>query len=185
MARRLRGSFPARGFPSQRRLTAWELGTGGSGATAISSTGSTFIGAALGATVDGLTVIRIRGFWSVRLTLATSSLDGMTGAFAIGLATDAAVTAGVASVPTPITEQASENYLYVQYFEVKGAQAFSSGGAPGTEQFGTYLFFEIDSKAMRKMSSDDALYSIVEVGSTIGTTAIQVHHDSRALVKLP
>ena len=176
-----------RGFPqvrSQRRLTAWSDGTGDTGVTAVSSASATFVGMAFSAVVEGLTLIRQRGYFSVQLTLATAANDGFAGAFGIGIASLAAVTAGVSSVPTPITEQSSENWLYWQAFSVKGQQAFSTGGGPGAEQQGTYLRFEIDSKAMRKLPTDMAIYSIVEVAE-VGTAALLVHHDSRTLLKLP
>ena len=182
MARSHRGSFPVRG---PRRLTAWSSGTGGVTATSFVDTTPAFVGTAIQATIEGLTVIRTRGFFDVRLTLATSANDRMSGAFGIGIASLAAVTAGIASVPTPFTEQAAENWLYWQGFTVAGAQAFSAGGGPGMEQAGTFFRFEIDSRAMRKFAPDQALYAAAEIGAEVGTASCAVFHDSRMLFKLP
>ena len=181
MALRRRGSFPVRG---QRRLTAWNDGTGGTTTTAISGNGSTFVGSAFQAVSEGLTLIRIRGYFDTRLTLATSANDGFHWAFGIGIASLAAVTAGVASVPTPLTEQGSENWLYWMSGVNRGAQAFSAGGGPGMEQAGTFFRFEIDSKAMRKLPTDLSIYAIIEVVEN-GVATMDVMHDSRSLVKLP
>jgi len=183
VAGRFRGSLRGRAR-SQSRLTAWSAGTGGTTPAAIATTTPTFIGQSIFALVEGVTLIRIRGYFSVRLTLATATLDGWAGAFGIGIASLAAVTAGVASVPTPLTEQGAENWLYWQAFEVKGQQLFSTGGGPGLEQHGTYVNKEIDSKAMRKFPTDMSVYAIVEMVE-VGTAGVQIHHDSRVLAKLP
>ena len=183
MARRLRGSFPAR-VPSQRRLTTWEDGTGGTANTTITTGSAAFTGQAIQAILPGLTLIRMRGFFSVQLAVATAGGDGFNGAFGIGIATAAAVVAGAASVPTPLIEQDSDQWLYWQGFEVHGAQAFSLAGAPGLEQFGTYVNFEIDSKAMRKFDIVMSIYAMVETVETGTATAI-IRHNSRTLLKLP
>ena len=183
---RFRGTFPARAIRTNRRLTSWELGTGGTAVATRAAPGSQFVGSAiaLAAGASRLTVIRIRGYFNIILSLATSAKDGMTGAFGIGLATTAAVTAGIASVPTPITEQNSDNWLYWQAFSVKGAQAYAAGAAPGLEQMNTFKEFIIDSKAQRKMDDEMSIYAALEVVE-VGAATIDFHHDSRALVLLP
>ena len=143
-----------------------------------------FVGSALVPTVEGLTIARIRGYFEARLTLATAANDGFSGAFGIGIASAAAVALGVNGLPTPLTEQGAENWLYWQAFSVFGAQAYSAGGAPGMEQHGTYFRTEIDTKAMRKFPSDLALYACAEFVE-VGIATMDVWHDSRALVFLP
>ena len=150
----------------------------------ISTTTPAFLGSALQANIDGLTLVRTRGYFSLRLTLAVSDLDGFAGAVGIGIATLAAVTAGISSVPTPITEQDSEHWIFWQAFEVKAQQLFVAGGSPGLEQHGVYDKFMVDSKAMRKFNEDDALYACVEMVE-VGAATVQIHHDSRMLFKLP
>ena len=63
-----------------RRLTAWEDGPGGVSATALSATGSGFLGNAVVANLDGITAIRIRGQLDIIGTLATAAGDGFQGA---------------------------------------------------------------------------------------------------------
>ena len=115
MANRFRGSSQARVI-APRRKTSWEVGTGDGTVTARTDTTPTFVGLAVTSTLPGLTVARIRGFFQVKMLLATSEADGMSGAFGIGIASLAAVTASIASVPTPITESDAENWLYHQFF---------------------------------------------------------------------
>jgi len=168
---------------SRKRLTAWAVGTGGTTVDTLINTGSTFIGSAVMPAVEGLTVIRIRGQFGVYQRLATAAGDGFSGIFGIGIATLAAVTAGIASVPTPITEVDDENWLYLQMFDVRSGQIFSAGGAPGAEQHGVVWRFDIDSKAMRKLPEGMALYAACEVVET-GAATLEIVHDSRVLVKL-
>jgi len=178
-------SVSHRGFPrSQARKTAWEEGTGDTTVTPVTASGSVFVGLAAASLADGITIIRTRGFFKVYQRVSTSAGDGFSGIFGIGVATFAAVSAGIASVPTPITEMSDENWLYLQMFDVRSGQIFSSGGAPGAEQNGIVHSFEIDSKAMRKFPSGMAIYAAIEVVET-GTATMEVVHNSRTLLKLP
>ena len=173
---RLRREF-TRGRPRQ---TSWEAGTGSTGTTTVNSTTPSFVGQAVQAVVDGLTLVRTRGHLRVTLTSQASALDGFRFAFGIGIATFAAVNAGIASVPTPITEQDWDGWLY-----------WSSGAVlaiTGTEADGANALVidhkeVIDSKAMRKFGEDMALYAAFEAAET-GTGNLQIHHDSRMLFKL-
>ena len=182
MADRSRGFHRGRQIP--RRLISWELGPGGTAPTVINSTVAIFLGSALSSSEDGLTVVRIRGELLVYMLLATTSNDGFSGAFGIGLASEAAVTAGAASVPTPITESSADMWLYHRFFSVKSPVAFASGAAQDGPSLATSFRLEVDSKAMRKLIQEDALYAMIEVAE-VGTASIEVHFDSRILVKLP
>ena len=177
-----------RGSPqvrAPRRTTNWAAGVGGSAVTGISATTPTFIGSSITPTVPGLTVIRQRGHLRVVLTVATAAGDGFIGAFGIGIASLAAVTAGVSSVPTPITEIGAENWLYWTPIQLIGQQLFASGAGPGAEQLGTFVDIEIDTKAMRKFPPDTAIYAMIEFGTETGTASCNVFFDSRVLFKLP
>ena len=179
-----RGSF--RGRTGNRRQTSWEDGVGGGAPTGLASSTTAFIGQALQAQLPGLTVIRQRGVFEAHLTLATSALDGFHGAFGIGIASLAAVTAGVASVPTPITEQNSDNWLYWLPFTLTSPVASGGAVSPLDPIVGisAAIRVEVDTKAMRKFDTDLALYAIVEVVE-IGTSSIDISYNGRTLVKLP
>jgi len=166
---------------SQRRKTAWSDGTGGTGITSSTQTEAVFVGAALTATQEGATIARMRGYFKAILTAGVSVVDGFSGAFGIGIASLAAVTAGIGSVPTPLTEQSSENWLYWHAFSVHLVTATIGDGANATS-----VVFErnIDTKAMRKFPTDVALYAAIEVVET-GNSTLRFLHDSRALILLP
>jgi len=66
MARFSRGSFPARARTA-RRQTEWSQGVGDTSVTALSSSTSVFLGAAVQALTPWLTVIRIRGEFLIYL----------------------------------------------------------------------------------------------------------------------
>ncbi len=178
MARRSSGFPRAR---SQRRLTAWNQGTGGTGVLQLTGNASLFVGSALQALVEGVTIIRLRGYLRAILTSGASPNDGFAGAFGIGIASLAAVTAGIASVPTPITEQGSENWLYWRAFSL---QVMSATFADGVNANGVFFDYEIDTRAMRKFPTDLAIYAAVEVVEN-GTAVMELWHDSRSLFKLP
>jgi len=184
----------SRGFPrgrlqgANRRLTSWEEGPGGTAVTTITTSSSTFLGAAVTPTQDGLTQVRLRGELLYMLTAASAGLDGFVGAFGIGLATAAAVTAGAASVPTPITEQAWDGWIYWQPIFVTAVGAID-GSVAGDKDFPTVISGgarkEIDTKAMRKLKLEDSIYAIVEL-TEVGTAAtLALQFDCRILLKLP
>jgi len=175
----------SRGLPrgrvqSQRRRTDWSEGTGGTAGLGLTGAATTsFVGSALVPTVLGATIVRIRGQFDFMLTLATAAGDGFQGAVGIGIASTAAVTAGIASVPTPITEQGAESWLWWHVFSVHNPVVSSSGITRSGFQR-----IEVDSKAMRKF--EDAavtLYAAIEIVET-GTATMTVRHDSRVLAML-
>jgi len=169
----------SRGPTRQRRLTAWDAGPGGTAVTSISSTAATFLGSAITATVEGITAIRIRGkFWAT-LTSTAAAQDAFIGAFGIGIASLAAVTAGAGSVPTPLTEQGSENWLYWM-----PVQILAQGTGTLGRELGAFQSFEVDSKAMRKLPTDLSIYAMVELAE-VGTAVASFLFDSRVLAKLP
>ena len=178
---RLRGS--PRGVTIPRRLTSWESGPGGTAVASTSVGTAIILGSAISATVPGLTIVRLRGELMMYMDQAASSNDGFAGAFGIGLASKAAVTVGVGSVPTPIAEDTSENWLYHRYFALKAGFGFAGGADPGgNNQFS--LRIDVDSKAMRKFPEDLSIYAAIEVVE-VGVASLQMHFDSRTLVKLP
>ena len=168
---------------SQRRLTVWDAGVGGTGKTSVTSLTPQFMGSALVPLVEGLTIIRLRGELLIQLTLATAAKDGMAGAVGIGIATLAAVTAGIGAVPTPITEQGDENWLWWQAFSVTCPQ-IGSAASEGLAAGGSVFRAVIDSKAMRKFPIGTSLYAAVEVGTETGAAAIDGFLDTRILLKL-
>ena len=163
---------------SFRRLTAWEDGPGGVGETSFSSSAAAFHGQAVSPTAGPLTIVRIRGELMVMLSSATAIADGYDGAVGIGLATLPAVTAGIASVPTPLTEANSDSWLYHRFISLR---------APVANEFQSLAIaarIEVDSKAMRKFDTEHAIYFAAEF-TEVGIAVLRLHFNSRMLVKLP
>ena len=175
---RPRGSSRAR---APRRRTSWEEGTGGTTPTNFTGTVSQFLGSALSFLEDGLTVLRFRGYLRAILTAVAGANDGFSGAMGIGMTTTAAITAGAASVPLPIDEQDWDGWLYWRAFSLQSATATIGDGVNAV---GVALDYEIDSKAMRKVGEDMALYAVLQSVEN-GTSVMDVWHDSRVLLALP
>jgi len=174
------------GFPrglTTRHRTSWELGPGGTAPLSTSVGGSFFLGSFVSPTIDNATTVRLRGELMMYLSLTTADGDGFAGAFGIGKASKAAITAGIASVPTPITEESADNWLYHRYFSLKSPQANASGAEPGGRILPAFLRIEVDSKAMRKLDINDGIYAVIEVVE-VGTARIEVAFNCRMLVKL-
>ena len=121
------------------------------------------------------------------LLSASAAGHGFHGAFGIAKATSAAVLAGAASVPTPLTEEAWDGWLYHRYFSVFAPGAIAAAtaaqqmdGANGTI---ASLRLEVDSKAMRKQDVNEAMYACLEVVE-VGTADMRWAFNCRQLYKL-
>jgi len=178
----------SRGHPSTRRKVGWEQGVGQVAVqTQVNSSVALIATAALAVLDDGITLVRTRGSAMFQLESATSGLDGFAGAIGIGVATSAAVTAGAASVPTPITEQAWDGWLYWNRLDLRAASVMGSAAASDIDILNSVTAvqrFDIDSKAMRKLRVDDSIYCAIEV-TEVGTAVMSWRIDSRMLFKLP
>ncbi len=155
---------------SVRHRTSWEVGpeTAGNGAPqSIVTSLADLAGTAVQATVDGQTLIRTRGELLMWLRAPTvNSGDGFHGAFGIAKATTAAIVAGAASVPTPITEEAWDGWLYHRYFSLFSggpiAVATAAQEALQTNNVTAALRIEVDSKAMRKQDANEGFYAVLQ-----------------------
>ena len=126
-------------------------------------------------------LIRTRGYVRALQLTAASAGDGMRIGFGIAKATEAAIAAGIASVPTPLTEQDWDGWLFWTKLTVASVTATI---ADGVNAAAVQHRVEIDSKAMRKVPEDEGLYAAVEAVET-GTVTVRIAHDSRMLFKLP
>jgi len=158
-----------------RRATLWLSGVE---TVQASSTTSSSILTSLNAGALALrpfTIIRTRGMMSI-----TSDQGAATERYAVALGgivvTDEAVAAGVASVPTPSSEDASDWYFYERL--ANELQINSSIGFVGQGS----RFKDFDSKAMRKVDiGQDAI--TVQQG-TVNNVGVILLAYCRTLVKL-
>ena len=176
MPRPSRGGFPVR---TQRRRSSWEDGPG-AGRSSISSTTPQFIGAAAAVISDGITLARIRGELYFMLATADAAGSRIFGAVGIGVSATEAVAAGIGSVPTPVTEQDAETWLWWSSFFLESVTDTE------TVQGSVNSFrIPIDTKAMRKLNVGDTIYAAVEASGVSGTVAATFFLDMRMLVLLP
>ena len=183
MADRSRGFRQGR-TTRPRRLTSWELGPGGTAPTPSTAAGQLFLGSTVSPTLDGLTLVRLRGTFDAYLNLATASNDGFAGAFGIGLTTTNATLIGATATPGPITDEAWDGWIFHKYFSLKSPQAHAAGAAPAGETLPGHVNIEVDSKAMRKVVVESSIFAMVELVE-VGTAGVEFHFNSRMLVKLP
>ncbi len=126
------------------------------------------------------TIIRIRGGVSLWMLSATSAGDGFIGALGICLVPTTAFIAGVASVPTPLTEPEWDGWMWYQVFDLR---AVTSTFADGVNAAVVAQHYEIDSKAMRKWDQQMTLCGVVETVES-GTASMEFNAETRVLVKL-
>ena len=149
---------------------------------------SSILGFGAQVNLDGFTLVRTRGEFVAQLRSASAIANGFSGAFGIGIVTDAAFAVGVTAVPTPVTEADSDSWLYHRFFScIAGAPI--AGAAMQDEDAvnptGAAVRFEVDSKAMRKTGEKEStIYAAIEV-TELGTAAIDIMFNSRLLFKLP
>ena len=180
MGRRSSSGFARAPVRTGRRQTGWELGPGGDDLATldevdVSASSVSILGSGVAPTVDGLTIVRVRGMIEVTSQVLTAIGDGVNFAFGIGVVTAAAFAIGVTAVPTPFTEASWEGWLWHQFVGVHGSPTIRTISNP--------INIEIDSKAMRKIGSDEVLMLAMEAG-TIGTVTVSVRAVTRVLFKL-
>ncbi len=158
-----------------KRTSIW-IGAGITG-VAVSASSATLI-----ATLNA-GALALRPFTVIRSRLLCHFNSDQTGAAeftqaALGfqVVTQAAGAAGVASVPTPITEPDGDYFVYQPLF-----QKFIFISGVGVQQTGREQTFEVDSKAMRKVDIDDDIAVTIELGSATGA---EISVEGRMLVKL-
>ncbi len=176
---------------SPRRKTSWAVGpeTGVSGAAqSLSATGSIGFTTGVVPTVSGLTLVRLRGEFLIGLQTAGSIGDGFHGAMGIGIASNAAFAAGIASLPTPLDEEEWNGWLYHRYFSLFANGIITTAGASlsssQSHDVMAALRVEVDSKAMRKLNVEETMYGAIQV-IEVGVSIVQFAFNSRTLVKLP
>jgi len=175
---RSRAGFHSRG--TGRRKSSWTVGPGDSTPLHFdSSDENAFSG--LNIIADGLTLVRTRGSFSAYLTAATATSDGFHGAFGYWHCFLAGLFGRNFVASASARSVNWDGWLYHRFFDCHLGDSIGGGGsnqAPGAVQF------EVDSKAMRKVSVNEVFVAVVQVSET-PTAEIDVFFDSRMLFKLP
>ena len=152
-------------------LTQW-IGPADQGYISVASGGATLI--AFTSFEARAIAIRTRGMCSVQPTVFTADLT-LGGAVGMAVVSTEAFVAGIASIPTPFTDADWHGWMVWRSFTYRLEQADNTTG----RNFPDWNF-EIDSKAMRKVSSNETLVIIAE--SQAG--AFQISTPWRVLIKL-
>jgi len=149
MARR-HGSFRDKGA---RRLTQW-VGPAIQGYVGVATGGATLIAST--AIEEQTTVVRTRGHCSVQPGSFAADLN-VIGAVGMCVVSQEALAAGVTAVPEPFTDAEWGGWLVWRSFslhlDVQSAVGFDANSA---------LEFEVDSKAMRRVSPNEAIVIVAE-----------------------
>jgi len=158
MARR----FAPRSRGGVRRKTDWFASAPLTAPVAVAASSAVLLEVAVPFDV-GETVIRIRGLVSVRSDQVVAS-ENMLGAFGIGIVTEQAATAGIASIPHPVTDGGWDGWMWHTYFADRFTFLDSSGFSDGVSP----RHYVIDSKAMRKVDGNERLVVVVENSTATG-----------------
>ncbi len=171
MARRFRARATFVRSPGQK---VW-VGAGVTATTIVGSSAtlfSTLNAAAL--LLRPFTILRSRILISIRSDQVATS-EFAAGVYAKQVVTESAAAAGVASVPTGISESNADFYVYQPLFHWFSIFTAVATNAPGDSQY------MIDSKAMRKVKADDDIATTIELRTTPGAI---VATEGRTLVLL-
>jgi hypothetical protein len=98
------------------------------------------------------------------------------GAFGIGVFSEEALTAGVASIPTPVNAAASDFWFVHQW--IANSLLFNTSGAANTQNR-----YTIDSKAMRKVGEGQDIGVVAEGETTASSLGFTLHVAGRMLIK--
>ena len=170
-----------------RRKSSWDQGIGQTGAQGeISASSENLVTTGSLLTLDGLTQVRLRGYFLAYLTSATAANDGYGCAFGIGYVTENAFDAGASAVPSPDGDANWDGWLYHQFFGIRAPAPIASGAAADTDLVApvtSAIRFEIDSKAMRKTKAGDVLFGALRAVE-VGTAVLRWEVNTRVLDKL-
>ena len=118
------------------------------------------------------TIVRTRGVVSVKPAVGTDI--EIVGAIGVGIVSDEAFTAGVASIPGPWSEADWDGWFVWRSFAFSQTQLDATGSLLNSIQI------EIDSKAMRKQSENYTMVTLAESQAA----AFEISTNLRTLFKL-
>ena len=165
----------ARGIAS-RRQTRWLRSADETSFTSVAAGGVDFQSSLTTEekALRPFTVVRVRG-WLFCQNDQSAATERSWGAVGMAVVSDQAVAAGVASLPSPISDEASDLWFAYQYmyadFHLSAVGSSALGGA-----------FTFESKAMRKVEDGQDVVVMMENGDA--TFGINYLVKFRMLVKL-
>ena len=183
MARNYTGTrSPQRGSSSPRRKTSWIIGPDQALIASFTSAGSRLWSLGVQTGLDANTIVRIHGEYTLSLSAVTSIGDHFAAVgLGIGLCTDEAFAAGVASVPGPLTDHDWDGWMWHSLHGMfRGVETTEVQRGPMEA-----VREKIDSKAMRKFDEGMTVFGAVELGTETGAVTLDFTVRTRMLIKLP
>jgi len=174
--------FRHRRATTPRRAKGWGEGPGKAAAQTVLTT-STIDLIDLGTQflVDGLTLLRLRGTYTANVSAASAANSGFAGSFGIGLTDLKAFNVGVTALPSPTADADWDGWLFWEAWSMK---VLTSTITDAINAPAINLRIPVDTKAMRKLRTDDVLFAMVEV-LEVSDSTMNHHFDSRILLALP
>jgi len=162
-----------------RRKVTWNQGPNGSISNIITSTVALF---ALGsqATIDDLTLVRIRGQVLLSLSAVDAVNEGFRCYLGICSVSENAFNAGVAAVPAPLADIGWDGWIWHYESILRSNFATFEPTSPMTMER-----IQIDNKAMRKVHNTDILVGVLETTELGDGSTMAALMDTRILDKLP
>ena len=153
------------------RLTEW-IGPADQEYVAVASAGATLVASAPFESPG--TIMRTRGHVSIRPEVVSADLS-IVGAFGIGIVTSEALAVGVTAVPHPFRDADWGNWYVWRSFSYR--EEFQTAASVNFLSWD----FEVDSKAMRKVRSNESFVMVAESQ----TGAFRISAPLRTLFKNP
>ncbi len=162
-----------------RRASDWQIAVESSAFVNVPANSSVLLisitAAALSA-IGPFTIVRSRGYLSV-VTDQFAAEEDQIGGVGMALVNDRARAVGISALPVPTgTELLDDRFFWIQMF----GQRFLFGSAIGMEPKAAESFV-IDSKAMRKVKTDDAL--VITASNPHATNGFNLAIGMRILTK--
>ena len=169
-----------RGTRSPRRKTGWSGGPEGQTAT-LTASGQALVPTSQLALEDGLTIVRVRGNWTVQTSILPDLLTGpnlFTFGLGLCLVTQQAFVIGATAVPGPLSEDDWDGWMWHHH-------GVASAGFKNSAVANVPISYEVDTKAMRKISENMVLCGVMEVIEDGVAGSIATLLRSRMLFKIP
>ncbi len=162
----------------QRRQTFWLATQSAAVFTNLGGSTKAITHSFTGAQVSALapfTIVRTVGLLYIRTPVATAADEVQLGGLGHMIVTELARAAGIASIPSPVTDASDDMWYQFLYF----GNSFRFVSAIG-EQSSDGRVFMFDSKAQRKVEDGMAIVSVME---NIGGNALEFWVNYRTLIK--
>ncbi len=157
-----------------KRLTEWTSSVPEAAFTALAGASAIIDNAFTTPNVE--TLIRCRGLLVIQSNQIAAA-EQPFGAIGLCLVTDQAFAAGAGSIPLPYTDSESDAWLLHQFW----AAPFQFGDGTGFARIDAQ--YQLDSKAMRRVTQDDTVLMVLEVGSA-AAIGVNYRWDMRLLTKV-